>query len=119
MLKGGPHANSVVLHLYDVPFPSEFSLKMPFSHQHHFFQDNLHLCFLILRVLKEKPFSVDDPSFQWREEVSLASLPHQGHLHALGPVHAGKLHAGEPGWFHLLRRDGLTEDQGLSSQISF
>lgn len=53
---------------------------MPFSHQHHFFQDNLLLCFLILRVLKEKPFSVDDPSFQWTEEVSLASLPHQGHL---------------------------------------
>lgn len=44
MLKGGPYTISVVKHLYIVHFSLDFSLKMAFSHQYHFFSDISNHC---------------------------------------------------------------------------
>lgn len=112
VLKGGPHANSVVLHLYHVPFPSEFSLKMPVFHRYHLFQHNLRLCFSSPGFWKRR-LSLWWPLLPMEKESVLSiSVPHHSHLQALpGPCIRWRT--------TMFRGDGLTEDQGLSSQTVF
>ena len=81
MLKRGPHTIPIIKHLYDdVFFSSYFSLTRSFSHEYHFFSDNLYLLFLISWALKEIPFSVNGSSLIL---LFLSQPPH----HTLGPWH--------------------------------